>query len=78
MLGYGGFNSSYVDVALRVLPVYPERPTHAAFGWHDPTGSKEKGCNGGMTFSVFPLDSRRQTNPQPPSSGNVHDFSVDA
>ena len=60
VLGYGGFNGSYVDVALRVLPVYPESPTHAAFGWHDPSGSKEKGCKGGMTFSVFPLESRNQ------------------
>lgn len=52
-----GFNSSYVAVALRVLPGTGSpgdtHPTHAAVGWK---GSPKTGeCHGGMQFAVFPL-----------------------
>ena len=50
--GYSGLNGSFVNVALRVLPIDAAKPTHVAMGWRpQPT----EGCHGGMTFSVFPL-----------------------
>ena len=55
---YAGLNSSFVDVALRILPVDAETPTHAALGWHVPKaggGGEGGACHGGMTFAVFPL-----------------------
>merc|ERR1711920_130514 len=42
-----GLNSSFVNVALRILPVDSATPTHAALGWHDVGQSQ---CKGGMTF----------------------------
>ena len=37
--GYGGFNASFVAVALRVLPADLHAPkTHIAIGWHDHSG----------------------------------------
>ena len=65
---YAGLNSSFVNVALRILPVGAASPTHAALGWRKPhdhdddTSSSSTAtvaaagtCHGGMTFSVFPL-----------------------
>jgi hypothetical protein len=56
---YAGLNGSFVNVALRVLPVNAEKPTHVALGWRDqqsPDSSKAGTCRGGMTFAVFPLE----------------------
>ena len=51
---YAGLNSSYVNVALRILPIDAAKPTHAAMGWKvEPQPTKQ--CHGQMTFAVFPL-----------------------
>ena len=50
---YAGLNGSFVNVALRVLPIDAAAPTHIALGWREP--EKKTGCRGGMTFAVFPL-----------------------
>ena len=55
---YAGLNSSFVNVALRVLPVDAEKPTHVALGWRErppPDSAEAATCRGGMTFAVFPL-----------------------
>jgi hypothetical protein len=51
---YSGLNSSFVNVALRILPIDSPSPTHVALGWKqlNPPASE---CRGPMTFSVFPL-----------------------
>ena len=68
---YAGLNGSFVNVALRVLPIDAEVPTHVAMGWRPPhpqhrldgtneaaasTGPPPEPCHGGMTFAVFPLE----------------------
>ncbi len=50
--GYSGMNGSFVNVALRVLPINGA-PTHVAMGWRPQHRPEE--CRGGMTFAVFPL-----------------------
>ena len=52
--GYSGLNGSFVNVALRVLPIDAAKPTHVALGWRPPLPRGE-GCHGGMTFAVFPF-----------------------
>jgi len=64
-------NGSFVNVALRVLPIDAEVPTHVAMGWRPPhpqhrldgtneaaasAGPPPEPCHGGMTFAVFPLE----------------------
>ena len=52
-----GFNSSFINVALRVLPADSPTPTHAAMGWQVPDWQPKNAsqCGGGMTFAVFPI-----------------------
>lgn len=57
---YAGLNGSFVNVALRILPIDAASPTHAALGWRVPKVPKAEAiarppCHGGMTFAVFPL-----------------------
>ena len=35
--GYSRLNGSFVNVALRILPIDAATPTHAALGWHPRT-----------------------------------------
>ena len=50
-----GLNSSFVNVALRILPDGPA-PTHAAMGWRPAERRLGGACHGAMTFAVFPLE----------------------
>lgn len=55
---YAGLNGSFVNVALRVLPIDAERPTHVALGWRPSQTLDSRSvdtCRGAMTFAVFPL-----------------------
>jgi hypothetical protein len=57
----GGFNASFVNVALRILPVDSPTPTHAAIGWRPANATDEDGsCKNHMTFAVFPLQHERE------------------
>lgn len=53
--GYSGLNGSFIEVALRVLPI-DAHPTHVALAWRLPQPRVEQ-CRGGMSFAVFPLKS---------------------